>query len=125
MEREHALSLAEVAQRGLDGSNGAVAVRERVFEAATESGERRVLRNAGVELAPIGEHLRAAADPGELSSDDEVSWPGLRNGHVRQLDKIRRDELDGARPTLVGRTRPHTSKVTLSVSSRGGLAPAR
>lgn len=74
----------------LDPPDCAVAVPEGVGEVSRQGGKRVVEGQARVDLAPVGEQLRARADAREQGSHQDL--PGARG---RELS---RSDLDGSRP---------------------------
>ena len=81
----------------LHHAHAAVAVAEREAEGAAERADRLVDREVGIELATVGEHLRAGTDPRERRAHEDV--PVVQGGKRSraQLHTTRFDEPETAR----------------------------
>jgi hypothetical protein len=80
----------------LDGSDAAVAVRERIAEAAAERPDALVQGEVGVELAAVAEQLGAGADARTQRPDEHLAGAGLGDVDGRQLHAARGEEHQSA-----------------------------
>ena len=86
VEREHGTTVAL--------PYAAVPVAERVHEVTAEARERVVELNRGVDLASVGKHLGAGADPRKDRANEHLARPRRAHLDLANLDLSRRNERD-------------------------------
>ena len=96
VKREDKRSDTDRTGGALDLADTAVAIGERVGEAATERSDRLVERKFGVQQSPIAQQLRARADARAHGPDEQLARSGLRDVDVCHLDSARGDEQQPA-----------------------------
>ena len=113
VEGEDELALGE-GPCGLDDpADRAVAVAERIGERAGHGAEGFVQGEVGIDLAPVGEQLGPARDPGPFGGHQDTSLGRRREVHLPHLDPSGSHEVDraglhqGHRPALRGRPSTH------------------
>jgi hypothetical protein len=98
MEGEHPLALPERPGWADDPTDGAVAVAEGVGEGAGQGAQGLVQGQVRVDLAPVGEQLGAAGDPGPLGGHQDAALGRVGKLDLPQLDPSRSHEVDRAGP---------------------------
>ena len=106
LEREHPGADRDVTSALLDDANAAVAVAERKAERAAQGADRLVDRKVGIELAPVGQHLRAGADARERRAHEHVAVAERGERSRTQLHATWFDEPDAARGSRSPHHRP-------------------